>query len=77
MKSNIKESKRKCDQHNPTKFRVLPAQNMVYDCYFIDEYDIATIVNFMIALGKQTDFVDVDSVKTSLTEIFDRIILLV
>ena len=33
------------------------------DCDFRNEFDIPTIINFMMALGKATDCVDVDALK--------------
>ena len=43
---------------------------MMDDCDYRNVYDIKTIFNFMMALGKATDSVDVDAVKYSLTRMF-------
>ena len=40
---------------------MLPTQNIMDDCDFSNAYDIPTIVNFMMALGKATDWVDLDA----------------
>ena len=40
---------------------MLPTQNIMDDCDFSNAYDIPTNVNFMMALGKATDWVDLDA----------------
>ena len=42
---------------------MLPTRNIMDDCDFRDAYDIPTTVNFIMALGKATEFVNVDAVK--------------
>ena len=42
---------------------MLPTLTMMDDCDFSNAYDIPTIFNFMMALGKATYCVDVDDVK--------------
>ena len=43
---------------------MLPTQNIIDDCDFINASDITTIVNFMMVLGEVMDCVDVGDVKT-------------
>ena len=42
---------------------MLPTQNIIDDCDFINASDITTIVNLMMALVETKDCVDVDAVE--------------
>ena len=55
-----------CEKQNQNKCTMLPTQNIMDDCDF-NAFDIPTIFNFMMALGKATDSVDADAIKSSLT----------
>ena len=59
---------------------MIPTQNMIDDCDLRYASDIPTIVRLVMDLGKSTDCVDVDVVKTfnvNRQECFEHIISLV